>query len=102
VSARKANDLHAAHARVGNDEFDGDSARAGDGRNIIGLVIDAADNKTEGLLSAMPFRGTHLADGVQRTRDVENALRVAGYRFGHCDASIGFFLALAWLRNHLL
>lgn len=38
-----------AHARVGNDEADGDRLGAGDGRLIEGFVVDSSDDETESL-----------------------------------------------------
>lgn len=64
-----------AHPRVRDDELDGDSAGAGDRGDIERLVVDPANDKAKG-----------LADGVEGTADVEDALRVARDRFGDGDA----------------
>jgi hypothetical protein len=41
--------VHAAHARVLDDEFDGDGPGAGHGGDVERLVVDTAHDEAEGL-----------------------------------------------------
>lgn len=69
---------HATHARVGDNELDGDGPRARNRGDVEGLIVNATDDQAE-----------CLADGVQRAEDIEYPFRIAGDGFGDGDSSSG-------------